>query len=219
MNNQTLTLKVLLYKLFFDFKKPSGFIPCAILLCWIVLFAAQICNKCYYLPLFGHTETIEACISGSTNNAAAAAGASIAISYYSTISSTTGSLLGFLITAATIFLTQPTQGLFKRFAQNGLLVKLFELFIYAIVATATTLILSLVAAFTRQGVHAFAFEYGLQLATLFTLSFSVGYLLQCIHVLSDLGCDYLREIEKQEIANKNSAIAAMQQKVGPPGTV
>lgn len=217
--NQPKPLLSLIHKLFFDFKKPSGFIPFAILVFWTILIFWQISQQCYILPLFGYSVAMDACNNGSTYEAAASAGASIANSYYSAISSATGSLLGFLITAATIFLTLPAEGLFKRFAQNELLVKLFELFIYAVVATAITLVLSLVAAFTRHGIHAFEFDYGIQVATLIALSFSIGYLLQCIHVLSDLGCDYLREIERQEIANRNRKLEELSEKIGPPGIV
>lgn len=219
MTNQVSKEQNLVSKLFFDFRKPSGFLPCAILLLWIALLSWQFWKGCYLLPLFGHSSTIESLKDGNSYEVAAAAGVAIAISYYSAIASATGSLLGFLITAATIFLTLPPEGLFKRFAQNELLVKLFELFIYAIVATALSLVLSLLASFTRQGIHAFAFEYGIQVITLITLSFSIGYLLQCIHVLSDLGCDYLREIEQQEISIKNKKLADLKTKIGPPGTV
>lgn len=219
MNINLKTLSTLIFKLFFDFKKPSGFIPCAILLSWTILLLWQIFQKCYVLPLFGYSAALDACKNGSSYEAASALGASIANSFYSAISSATGSLLGFLITAATIFLTLPSEGLFKRFAQNELLVKLFELFIYAVVATAITLILSLVAAFTRHGIHSFEFDYAIQIATLIALSFSLGYLLQCVHVLSDLGCDYLREVETQEIAKKNRKLEEIRERTGPPGTV
>lgn len=214
MKNQ---IKIL--KIFWDPSTPSGGLPTVIGLTWLFVFIYQIAARQYLIPLFGHSVTLSYLAKGESVHLAAVAGVTTAISYFSAISAASGSMLGFLITAATIFLTLPVEGLYKRFAENNLLVKLFELFILAIFTNALTLIMSLVATFTRQGIKAFAFEYVTQIATLVCLSYSIGFLLQCIHVLYDLGSGFLTQIQEQVQHAKAAKLAKIHSNTGPKGTV
>jgi hypothetical protein len=129
---------------------------------------------------------------------------------YSAICSATGSLLGFVITAATIFLTLPVEEHLKRFANNGMLCPLFGTFLRAIMMSTVALVASL----TGLLAPSFTLEY----ITLMAVSFALAFLMQSVRILATVGESVLGKIEDDAKKAKEANRKAIQDQMGPRGS-
>lgn len=218
--------------IFWDKSRPYPiWVPIASI-CWLTIVALEFSGKAHLMVLFGSAafkQIYDASLFGIVKasaaqvaqaNAAATSGAvSVALTNFSAIASASGSLLGFLIAAATIFLTSPAEGLVKRFAENELLVPLFGTYIRAVVATTFTLMFSLTSMFLKIGINNFNVEYILQAATLISLTFTFVFLGQTIKVLSDAGTDVTSNLQQKAKEEQLKKISDLQEQVGKTGTV
>lgn len=216
---------------FWDKSRPHPWLSLIFMLAWIGIIGYECYYKILIIPMFG-TSATEAAYNAAMDTAknspsavklaiaaGATAGSAVAINFYSAIASATGSLLGFLVTAATIFLTIPSADRLRSFAENGMLSRLFKTFVWAILSTAASLVFSLVGMFTKYGLNNFWEEYIIQMFTLISLSLALTYLLQSVFILADTGANVLTELDNAAQVEKDKKRTAIDAEIGPRGNV
>jgi hypothetical protein len=135
------------------------------------------------------------------------------VDYYAAIASSLASLLGFLITAATIFLTMGFDH-FQRLAENQLLRPLFGVFVYAIGASGIALIASIIGLFFDR--NTILLSSVIQAVTCVSLIMAMAYLCQTISIFSSMGNDLLVKIENKAIGNKAQKRNEIEKAIGDP---
>ncbi len=125
---------------------------------------------------------------------------------YGSLAGIAASLLGFEITAATIYMTVAHEKYLRRFAKAGFLGPLFDTFVVAIKYAGIALVASVVGMFLDQNVST-RLSFPLELAATLSFLLSIARLTQTVAVLSDVGHIIMYKTAQQIIEDETPAEA------------
>lgn len=119
------------------------------------------------------------------------------VQYYGFISAVLACIVGFEITASTMFLTISHETLLPKFAAAKLLHHLFNAFIHAIETAGLSLVACIIAMFLDKGNAKATIGYLLEVASIGFLALSTAYTIQSITIIRDVGNNILKRVEKK----------------------